>query len=43
MHQKHKFNTIDEALEDIVKGKMVILVDDEAADYMRSRLRRFKD
>ena len=29
MHQKHKFNTIDEALEDIVKGKMVILVDDE--------------
>ena len=29
MHQKHKFNTIDEALEDMVKGKMVILVDDE--------------
>ncbi len=29
MPQKHKFNTIDEALEDIVKGKMVILVDDE--------------
>ena len=27
--QKHKFNTIDEALEDIAKGKMVILVDDE--------------
>jgi 3,4-dihydroxy 2-butanone 4-phosphate synthase/GTP cyclohydrolase II len=29
MHQKHKFNTIDEAIEDIAKGKMVILVDDE--------------
>jgi len=29
MHQKHKFNTIDEALEDMAKGKMVILVDDE--------------
>ena len=27
--QKHKFNTIDEAIEDITKGKMVILVDDE--------------
>ncbi|MCL4477446.1 MAG: bifunctional 3,4-dihydroxy-2-butanone-4-phosphate synthase/GTP cyclohydrolase II [Nitrospirae bacterium] len=27
--QKHKFNTIDEAIEDIAKGKMVILVDDE--------------
>jgi 3,4-dihydroxy 2-butanone 4-phosphate synthase/GTP cyclohydrolase II len=27
--QKSKFNTIDEALEDIAKGKMVILVDDE--------------
>ncbi len=27
--QKHTFNTIDEAIEDIVKGKMVILVDDE--------------
>jgi 3,4-dihydroxy 2-butanone 4-phosphate synthase/GTP cyclohydrolase II len=27
--QKHKFNTIDEALEDIARGKMVILVDDE--------------
>ncbi len=29
MQQKHKFNTIDEALEDIIKGKMVVLVDDE--------------
>jgi len=29
MSQKHKFNTIDEALEDMAKGKMVILVDDE--------------
>jgi 3,4-dihydroxy 2-butanone 4-phosphate synthase/GTP cyclohydrolase II len=29
MNQKHKFNTIDEAIEDIAKGKMVILVDDE--------------
>ncbi|MEW6109243.1 MAG: bifunctional 3,4-dihydroxy-2-butanone-4-phosphate synthase/GTP cyclohydrolase II [Nitrospirota bacterium] len=28
MH-KNKFNTIDEAIEDITKGKMVILVDDE--------------
>lgn len=27
--QKHKFNTIDEAIEDIAKGRMVILVDDE--------------
>jgi len=27
--QKYKFNTIDEAIEDITKGKMVILVDDE--------------
>jgi 3,4-dihydroxy 2-butanone 4-phosphate synthase/GTP cyclohydrolase II len=27
--QKHKFHTIDEAIEDIAKGKMVILVDDE--------------
>jgi 3,4-dihydroxy 2-butanone 4-phosphate synthase/GTP cyclohydrolase II len=27
--QKHKFNTIDEAIEDIAKGKMVVLVDDE--------------
>lgn len=27
--QKYKFDTIDEALEDIAKGKMVILVDDE--------------
>lgn len=27
--QKHKCNTIDEAIEDIAKGKMVILVDDE--------------
>jgi 3,4-dihydroxy 2-butanone 4-phosphate synthase/GTP cyclohydrolase II len=28
MH-KYKFNTIDEAIEDIARGKMVILVDDE--------------
>ena len=27
--EKHKFNTIDEAIEDIEKGRMVILVDDE--------------
>ncbi len=27
--QKNKFHTIDEAIEDIGKGKMVILVDDE--------------
>jgi len=27
--EKHKFNTIENALEDIAKGKMVILVDDE--------------
>ncbi len=27
--EKHKFNTIEEAIEDIAKGKMVILVDDE--------------
>jgi 3,4-dihydroxy 2-butanone 4-phosphate synthase/GTP cyclohydrolase II len=27
--EKYKFNTIDEAIEDIEKGKMVILVDDE--------------
>ena len=27
--QKHKFNAIDEAIEDITRGKMVILVDDE--------------
>ncbi|NJD56639.1 MAG: bifunctional 3,4-dihydroxy-2-butanone-4-phosphate synthase/GTP cyclohydrolase II [Nitrospirae bacterium] len=27
--QKHKFNTIDEAIEDMSKGRMVILVDDE--------------
>ncbi len=27
--EKHKFNTIEDALEDITKGKMVILVDDE--------------
>ena len=27
--EKHKFNTIDEAIDDIAKGKMVILVDDE--------------
>ncbi|GAB4545996.1 MAG: bifunctional 3,4-dihydroxy-2-butanone-4-phosphate synthase/GTP cyclohydrolase II [Thermodesulfovibrionia bacterium] len=29
MHGKYKFNTIEEAIEDIRKGKMVILVDDE--------------
>ena len=27
--QKNKFHTIDEAIEDNAKGKMVILVDDE--------------
>ena len=27
--EKHKFNAIDEAIDDITKGKMVILVDDE--------------
>ncbi len=27
--EKHKFNTIDEAIDDIAKGKMIILVDDE--------------
>ena len=27
--EKYKFNTIDEAIEDIAKGKLVILVDDE--------------
>ncbi|BCB97453.1 riboflavin biosynthesis protein RibBA [Dissulfurispira thermophila] len=27
--EKYKFNTIEEAIEDIAKGKMVILVDDE--------------
>ena len=27
--QKYKFNTIDEAIEDTARGKMVILVDDE--------------
>ncbi|MDI6889820.1 MAG: bifunctional 3,4-dihydroxy-2-butanone-4-phosphate synthase/GTP cyclohydrolase II [Thermodesulfovibrionales bacterium] len=27
--EKYRFNTIDEAIEDIAKGKMVILVDDE--------------
>ncbi|MCL4493021.1 MAG: bifunctional 3,4-dihydroxy-2-butanone-4-phosphate synthase/GTP cyclohydrolase II [Nitrospirae bacterium] len=27
--EKYKFNTIEDALEDITKGKMVILVDDE--------------
>lgn len=27
--EKYKFNTVDEAVEDIEKGKMVILVDDE--------------
>jgi 3,4-dihydroxy 2-butanone 4-phosphate synthase/GTP cyclohydrolase II len=29
MTQKNKCNTIDEAIEDLTKGKMVILVDDE--------------
>jgi len=29
MTEKYKFNTIDEAIEDIAKGKMIILVDDE--------------
>ena len=27
--EKYKFNTIDEAIDDIAKGRMVILVDDE--------------
>lgn len=27
--EKHKFNTIEEAIEDIAKGRMIILVDDE--------------
>src|SRR4030043_852186 len=27
--EKYKFNTIDEAIDDIAKGKLVILVDDE--------------
>jgi len=27
--EKYKFNTIDEAIDDIAKGKMIILVDDE--------------
>ncbi|MBI4709959.1 MAG: 3,4-dihydroxy-2-butanone-4-phosphate synthase, partial [Nitrospirae bacterium] len=27
--EKHKFNTIEEAVRDIKKGKMVVLVDDE--------------
>jgi 3,4-dihydroxy 2-butanone 4-phosphate synthase/GTP cyclohydrolase II len=27
--EKYKFNTIDEAIDEIVKGKMVILIDDE--------------
>jgi len=27
--EKYKFNTIDEAIEDIAKGRMIILVDDE--------------
>ncbi|MEW5744912.1 MAG: bifunctional 3,4-dihydroxy-2-butanone-4-phosphate synthase/GTP cyclohydrolase II [Nitrospirota bacterium] len=27
--EKHRFNTIEEALDDIAKGRMVILVDDE--------------
>ncbi|TFG36813.1 MAG: bifunctional 3,4-dihydroxy-2-butanone-4-phosphate synthase/GTP cyclohydrolase II, partial [Nitrospirales bacterium] len=27
--EKYKFNTIDEAIDDIEKGRMVILVDDE--------------
>jgi len=29
MTEKYRFNTIDEAIEDIAKGKMIILVDDE--------------
>ena len=29
MHSKYKFNTIEDAIKDIQKGKMVILVDDE--------------
>jgi 3,4-dihydroxy 2-butanone 4-phosphate synthase/GTP cyclohydrolase II len=27
--EKHKFHTIEEAIDDITRGKMVILVDDE--------------
>src|SRR4030042_3589192 len=27
--EKYKFNTIDEAIDDVAKGKLVILVDDE--------------
>jgi len=27
--KRHKFNTIEEAIEDIAKGKMIVLVDDE--------------
>ena len=27
--ERYKFNTIDEAIDDITKGKMIILVDDE--------------
>jgi 3,4-dihydroxy 2-butanone 4-phosphate synthase/GTP cyclohydrolase II len=27
--EKYKFNTIDEAIDDVAKGKMIILVDDE--------------
>jgi 3,4-dihydroxy 2-butanone 4-phosphate synthase/GTP cyclohydrolase II len=27
--EKYKFNTVDEAVDDIIAGKMVILVDDE--------------
>jgi len=34
--QKNKFHTIDEAIEDISKGKMVILVDDEDRETRRS-------
>lgn len=28
-HEKHRFNTIEEAIEDIKNGKMVVVVDDE--------------
>ena len=29
MRNKYKFNTIEEAIEDIRQGKIIILVDDE--------------
>ncbi|MBI5740931.1 MAG: bifunctional 3,4-dihydroxy-2-butanone-4-phosphate synthase/GTP cyclohydrolase II [Nitrospirae bacterium] len=29
MHRKYKFNTIEEAIEDIKQGKLIILIDDE--------------